>query len=429
MMGLSASQQARVPRHPSFKNRGLRLIGAIVFAVVLPGLLRWALGVREDELQLIVNSSAANLIAVLLGYYFYRSIIIYPGIQASYFILPSLFLSYAGVAFSMLILRLEYNRSVLLGSFVAAVIWLFAVELAPGRRRALKIGIVPFGQIDGLQGIPNIRCHRLAHPNAAAASSLDLIVADLRAEIPDEWERFIADATLEGQLVLHVKSLCEALTGRVEIDHLSENSFGSLVPLSAYMRIKRLLDFATAAAALILLAPVFLVTALVIRLDSRGPALFRQTRVGYGGHDFTVLKFRTMRHGQANPTDRSAAMTGDNDPRITRIGHFLRRSRIDELPQLVNVLRGDMSLIGPRPEAHVLSKWYESELPFYRYRHVVRPGITGWAQVNQGHVADVDEVLGKLHYDFYYIRNFSPWLDALIFARTIQTVFTGFGAR
>jgi lipopolysaccharide/colanic/teichoic acid biosynthesis glycosyltransferase len=102
---------------------------------------------------------------------------------------------------------------------------------------------------------------------------------------------------------------------------------------------------------------------------------------------------------------------------------------IDELPQLINVLRGEMSWIGPRPEAAVLSAWYEKELPFYRYRHIVRPGITGWAQINQGHVAELGEVLGKLHFDFYYIKNFSPWLDLLILIRTVRTVITGLGAR
>jgi lipopolysaccharide/colanic/teichoic acid biosynthesis glycosyltransferase len=126
---------------------------------------------------------------------------------------------------------------------------------------------------------------------------------------------------------------------------------------------------------------------------------------------------------------RAEAVTQDEDHRVTRIGKFLRRYRIDELPQIINILKGEMSWIGPRPEAVALSLWYEKELPFYRYRHIVRPGITGWAQVTQGHVANVDEVLWKLQYDFYYIKNFSFWVDVLIVARTIRTVLTGFGAR
>ena len=122
-------------------------------------------------------------------------------------------------------------------------------------------------------------------------------------------------------------------------------------------------------------------------------------------------------------------MTGDGDDRITRLGAFLRRSRIDELPQMWNILKGEMSWIGPRPEAEVLSAWYTGDIPFYRYRHVVRPGISGWAQVNQGHVAEVDDIHLKLQYDFFYIKYFSPWLDLLILFRTVRTMLTGFGSK
>jgi lipopolysaccharide/colanic/teichoic acid biosynthesis glycosyltransferase len=127
--------------------------------------------------------------------------------------------------------------------------------------------------------------------------------------------------------------------------------------------------------------------------------------------------------------DRSAAMTKDGDERVTAVGRVLRKLRVDELPQIFNILKWQMSWIGPRPEAQVLSLWYTSEIPFYRYRHVVKPGISGWAQVNQGHVAQVDEVHRKLQYDFYYIKYFSPWLDVLILFRTIKTMLTGFGSR
>jgi lipopolysaccharide/colanic/teichoic acid biosynthesis glycosyltransferase len=152
--------------------------------------------------------------------------------------------------------------------------------------------------------------------------------------------------------------------------------------------------------------------------------------MGYGGRTVTMFKFRSMTHRPEQTEDpRAAAVTRNADQRVTRVGRFLRRYRIDELPQAFNVLRGEMSWIGPRPEAIPLSLWYERELPFYRYRHIVRPGITGWAQVNQGHVAEVDDVLWKLHYDFYYIKNFSFWVDLLIVARTIRTMLTGFGAR
>jgi lipopolysaccharide/colanic/teichoic acid biosynthesis glycosyltransferase len=121
--------------------------------------------------------------------------------------------------------------------------------------------------------------------------------------------------------------------------------------------------------------------------------------------------------------------TEDDDPRITRVGRFIRKYRIDELPQIWNIIRGDMSWIGPRPEAISLAEWYAKDIPFYIYRHAVRPGISGWAQVNQGNVAKLDAAAVKLQYDFFYIKNFSPWLDILIFVKTIRTILTGFGSK
>jgi lipopolysaccharide/colanic/teichoic acid biosynthesis glycosyltransferase len=171
-----------------------------------------------------------------------------------------------------------------------------------------------------------------------------------------------------------------------------------------------------------------LAIAAAIRLDGDGPIIFSQQRVGYGGRRIIVYKFRTM-HSAPASGDRRAAITADDDERVTRAGRRLRKLRLDELPQIFNIIRGEMSWIGPRPEVEVLSAWYTNELPFYRYRHVVKPGISGWAQVNQGHVAEVDEVHRKLQYDFYYIKYFSPWLDLLILLRTIKTMLTGFGSR
>ena len=197
-----------------------------------------------------------------------------------------------------------------------------------------------------------------------------------------------------------------------------------------YIAVKHFTDFLLAIAMLPFALPVMAACAAAIRIADGAPVLFRQKRIGRGGREFTVVKFRTMTAvGELDQDDRQAAMTGDKDVRITRVGAFLRRARLDELPQLWNILKGEMSFIGPRPEAHVLSGWYTSEIPFYRYRHVVRPGISGWAQVNQGHVAEVDEVHEKLQYDFFYIKYFSPWLDVLIFFKTVRTMLSGFGAR
>lgn len=218
--------------------------------------------------------------------------------------------------------------------------------------------------------------------------------------------------------------------GKVDVGHLSEHTLGSLTPDGTYLEAKKAIDWVSALVGLLLFLPIGLAIAAAIRLDSPGPALFRQVRVGYRGEAFTVYKFRTMAvAAPAEHAELDAEMTHDGDRRVTRLGRLLRRSRLDEVPQLFNILRGEMSWIGPRPEALKLSTWYEQQLPFYRYRHVVRPGITGWAQVNQGHVTAVDQVQEKLHYDLYYVKNLSLRLDILIVLRTVHTVLTGFGAR
>jgi lipopolysaccharide/colanic/teichoic acid biosynthesis glycosyltransferase len=291
-----------------------------------------------------------------------------------------------------------------------------------------RIAVVPFGATERLARIETVDWHILKRPQLRDTRSCNAIVADFSAALPDEWEAFLADAALAGRIVYQVKQLSESLTGRVELEHLSENSFGSLVPALGYFYLKSLIDFLFALMLLPVVLPLMAVVAVAIRLDSTGPALFRQKRVGHAGRPIVVYKFRTMRLVEAED-ERSAAMTRDGDDRITRVGHLLRKLRIDELPQIINILKWQMSWIGPRPEAQVLSRWYTSEIPFYRYRHVVKPGISGWAQVNQGHVAEVNEVHRKLQYDFYYIKYFSPWLDVLIFFRTIKTILTGWGAR
>lgn len=381
--------------------------------------------------QTLQNSLLASCLAIVVGFYFHRRLAIFPGVNAGFYILPTFATTYALAVLVLFFLRLDYSRFHLLASFLLTLSWFFTISLVVRRFETYRMAVVPGGEADRLRALDGVEWIRLTRPDRDVRDVHGL-VADLRADIPDEWERVVADTALRGIPVFHLKQVTESLTGRTEIEHLSENTLGSLNPNQAYLKIKQLGDLLAALAALIVLSPLLLIVALAIKLDSPGPALFRQERMGYRGEVFKVCKFRTMRQAMAardGEDARKAAMTRENDDRITRLGRFLRRSRLDELPQIYNILCGEMSWIGPRPEALVLSRWYEKELPFYRYRHIVRPGITGWAQVNQGHVADADAVLEKLHYDFYYIKNFSPWLDLLIVLRTISTVLTGFGAR
>lgn len=175
-------------------------------------------------------------------------------------------------------------------------------------------------------------------------------------------------------------------------------------------------------------APVVLVTivlaAIAIKLDDGGPIFFKQKRVGTGGRAFTMLKLRSMR-----PQSSGSEYTQQDDDRITRVGAVLRRYRIDELPQVYNVLRGEMAICGPRPETVALSTAYRAAIPYYSLRYWSPPGITGWAQINQGYAAGIEPAIEKLRYDLFYVRNASLLFDLWILLKTVRTLITGHGAR
>ena len=415
-------------RRTLWNMRRFQLAVGLLVAVIAPWLVRMELAHGGSDLQGLQTSVIGTTIALLAGYYGFQRLSLFPGARASYHILPSFAISYAAVLTIFFFTRFDYSRAQFLTSFLLCVGWYYVVYFQLQRQHRLQIGVVPFGEVDSLFAIPDVGWTTLTDPVTDVAG-LDGIVADLRADIPEAWERFLADQALAGTLVMHVKQMEESLTGRVAIEHLSENTLGSLIPGIIYAKVKRAVDLGVALIVLPLASPFLLAVAIAVRLDSPGPIFFRQQRMGYRGRPFMMFKFRSMTDRPIGEDARHAAVTRDDDARVTRVGRFIRRYRIDELPQILNIVRGEMSWIGPRPEAVPLSIWYEKEIPFYRYRHIVRPGITGWAQVTQGHVAEVDEVLWKLHYDFYYIKNFSFWVDVLIVARTIRTIFTGFGAR
>jgi lipopolysaccharide/colanic/teichoic acid biosynthesis glycosyltransferase len=193
---------------------------------------------------------------------------------------------------------------------------------------------------------------------------------------------------------------------------------------SIQRQLKRVADFFVAIVLLMLTSPLILLAILLIWLDDRGPVFYIQERSGWLGRRFVVFKLRTM---SVEPADAPPCWTIPGDQRITRVGRWLRRLRLDELPQLLNVISGDMSLIGPRPERPELEEELEALIPHYRKRHWMRPGLSGWAQVCAPYAASVEDVQLKLSYDLYYLKHFSTWLDVLILFRTIKTVLKGGG--
>jgi lipopolysaccharide/colanic/teichoic acid biosynthesis glycosyltransferase len=416
-------------------RKRFQFAGAIVIGAFLPWILRGPLLPGTLFEAAALNTMTANVVAITIAFWTRLSIEVYPGIRRSYVIFPSALTGHGVTLVWFVLTRFPYDRIGLALGFILHVVWLYALYIRAERRIRRRYAVVPFGAVEGLKTISGVDWVTLSRPRLHDSRGCHAIVADFGADLPDEWEGFLADAALAGRIVYQVKQLSESLTGRVELEQLSENSFGSLLPARGYFYLKGLGDFLFALLILPIALPVMAGCAIAIRLDGKGPVLFRQKRVGHAGRSITVYKFRTMRpvEGQVDEDDhqtkRRAAITNDGDDRITRPGKWLRNMRLDELPQIFNILKWEMSWIGPRPEAEVLSVWYTSEIPFYRYRHVVKPGISGWAQVNQGHVAEVGEVHEKLQYDFYYIKYFSPWLDLLILLRTIKTMLTGWGAR
>jgi len=431
---LEQGRPAGSGRHPLLRLR-YQLLGGVLVSIGLPLLVRLAI---DWQAALAINNQVtvpAALVAHLLGYMIYKRLNVFPGVAAFSTILPAFAISYGLVFVSIFFLRLDYSRFQAGSSFLISASWYFGLSAFVRRLEPYRLAIVPRGDVERLMRVDGVIWERLASPEARPAR-VQGVVADLASDLPETWERFITGCVLAGLPVYNVKQILESLTGRVAIEHLSENTLGSLNPNQVYFGVKQALDWLGAIAVLVIGAPLLLIVAAAIRLETPGPALFRQERMGYRGRLFTLYKFRTMRMAGEDDSgesdgrgEKDRAITQEGDRRITRIGRVLRRTRIDELPQALNVLRGEMSWIGPRPEAAVLSRWYEGELPFYPYRHIVRPGITGWAQVNQGHVASVREVHEKLYYDFYYIKNFSPWLDLVVALRTVRIMLTGFGAK
>jgi lipopolysaccharide/colanic/teichoic acid biosynthesis glycosyltransferase len=418
-----------VARVSILTRKRFQFAGALVIGALLPWFARGPLLPGELYEAAGVNTLIGNAVAIVIAFWMRLSIETYPGIRRSYVIFPSALTGHGLTIVYFVLTRFPYDRVALLAGFLLHVFFLYFLYVYAERNVRRRIAVVPFGEISALTRIPGVDWKLLSRPRLHDARGCHAIVADFADDdLPDEWEAFLADAALAGRIVYQVKQLAESLTGRVELEHLSENSFGSLLPARGYFYLKGLIDFLFALLMLPIAIPVMAVCAIAIRAESKGPVLFRQKRVGHAGKSIIVYKFRTMRPVEIED-ERRAAITNHDDERVTRVGRWLRTLRLDELPQIFNILRWQMSWIGPRPEAEVLSIWYTSELPFYRYRHVVKPGISGWAQVNQGHVAEVEEVHRKLQYDFYYIKYFSPWLDLLILFRTVKTMLTGWGAR
>ena len=385
----------------SVRFAAARLLVAISLGVIALGVLDWATG----------------------GHIFWRSILAYSSVAAFVF--------------------LVLNR-LILGVFLGTAAFRRRVlVLGAGKRaqRLRELGDLPesgfvivgyVGMSDGAQvveeAIARTAIHNLKrHVENLGVSEVVLALEERRNALPLKDLLRIKTA---GVHVNDFSSFLERETGRVDLDTVNpswlifSDGFSSGRALSGVA--KRLFDITASLLLLVLSAPFILFGALAVKLDSKGPALYRQTRVGLFGQTFEVIKLRSMR---TDAEVDGAQWAAKDDPRVTRIGKFLRKTRIDELPQTWSVLKGEMSFVGPRPERPEFVADLEDKLSYYAERHMVKPGITGWAQVNYPYGASIEDSRHKLEYDLYYVKNYTPFLDLLILLQTLRVVLWNEGAR
>ncbi|NNC42803.1 MAG: sugar transferase [Acidimicrobiia bacterium] len=255
-----------------------------------------------------------------------------------------------------------------------------------------------------------------------------VLAVDQRSVLSEETAQFVSAFNRAGRPVDSFIDVYEEHTGRIPIVHLMEG-WELTTPwqqTGIYEQFKRPIELVLVAVTSVVWIPLSLLLALLVRIDSPGPAIFRQERVGRYGKSFTLYKFRSM---VVNAEVDGPRQTTVGDERLTRMGNIMRKYRVDELPQLWNVLKGDLSLVGPRPEQRIFVDDYAERIPFYTNRHRVRPGVTGWAQVSFGYADDEVATIEKLSYDLYYVKHVSPWLDLQILGKSVWTVLSGFGAQ
>ncbi len=353
-----------------------------------------------------------------------RMLYSFPGGRSLWLVLSHVFAIFAIGIFASLFLRIQVSRMVLMLSGFIALLWFTFEHRLYNRYRQCKLAVIQKGFALQLLDLGDNVDIRPLEGLDLGHYRYDGVVADFRAMNADE-ERFLTQCALQGIPVYNAKDVYESFTGRVKIDYMSENNIGSLLPSRTVENFKTLFDLTIILLTLPFTLLICLITAICIRVESPGPVIYSQTRIGKGNLPFTIYKFRSMRFDREAPQQ----FAGEDDPRITRVGRIIRKLRIDELPQLLNIIKGEMSLIGPRPEQPDFVEDFDQKIPFYSYRHVVKPGISGWAQVRHGYAADADETQVKIEHDFFYIKNYSITLDVFIALLTIRTMLTGFGAR
>jgi sugar transferase (PEP-CTERM system associated) len=330
--------------------------------------------------------------------------------------------------------RLGYGWLVQLPMLVERVYVLGASEsaqrLVQGLRKNPEIGVEIAswtGKLEGEVTRESVAAHMMEMVKKEKVHRVIVAMPDRRGTIP---MKELLELRMQGVKIEEAASWLEKISGKIEVGNLNPSwlvfneGFRRGTP---FLLVRRAFSVIISLIGLILALPLIPLVMLAVRLDSKGPVFYTQTRVGKGGRLFKVVKFRTMRQDAESGT--GAQWAANNDPRITRVGKFLRTSRLDEIPQMWCVLKGDMAFVGPRPERPEFIEMLQEEIPFYFVRHMVRPGVTGWAQIKYKYGSTVEDAREKLQYDLYYIKNASIGLDLVILFLTVKTVLLGRGAQ
>jgi sugar transferase (PEP-CTERM system associated) len=376
----------------------------------------------------------------------YFRLLLVPGLLAFIFaavsyVRPDYLLGSGSSAVGLLILtvalfgwRLGYGWLVQLPILVERVYVLGTGEraqrLVQGLRQNPDLGVEVAswtGKLEGAVTLESVAADLMEVVEKAKVHRVIVAMPERRGTIPMQE---LLELRMRGVKIEEATSWLERMSGKIEVENLYPSWLvfaQGFRRSSTFVLIRRLISITISLIGLILTAPLMPFLMLIITLDSKGPVFYTQTRVGKGGRLFKVVKFRTMR--QDAEASSGPKWAGDNDPRITRVGKFLRSSRLDEIPQLWCVLKGDMAFVGPRPERPEFIAWLSKEIPYYGVRHMVRPGLTGWAQVKYKYGSTVEDAREKLQYDLFYIKNASIGLDLLIMFQTVKTVLLRRGAQ
>jgi lipopolysaccharide/colanic/teichoic acid biosynthesis glycosyltransferase len=323
----------------------------------------------------------------------------------------------------LMMFRLPYSVTFLGLIYPTATVILLLFGRGLSQRSSMRLGVPTrlIDQIDSRTGA-FIPMDSASLPEGA----IDAVLVSEEQLSEPGWTPFLSWCALNAVPVIMLRDYIEAESGRVDLKNFTFTDLLHVRSSDTYLFVKRVFDAVCSLLLLFVFSIPMALVVVVIKLETTGPAIFAQQRIGLGGVSFTMYKFRSM----VTDAERGGAQfAARGDKRVTRFGKFIRKYRIDELPQLYNVLRGDMSLIGPRPEQKNLLDELVEEIPLFPFRHSVRPGITGWAQVCQGYAYDVDSSSEKITYDLFYIKNLSFLLDMTIIVRTIRIMLTGFGSR